>query len=111
MQLFMQNLRYCIACESFSKIPCRETLRRFDGALGTSMAELKPHELEGGEIQSGELKDLIDHWIQVIDGWVHDLDQRMGGTATGADPGEVSSTPTDPAPRPAPDAPPVGGAG
>ena len=67
------------------------------------MSELKRPELEGGEAQSGELKVLVDHWIRVIDGWVHDLDQRMGGTARGADPDEIGSIPTDPAPRPAPE--------
>ena len=75
------------------------------------MAELKPSELEGDEFRAGELKELIEHWIQVIDGWVEELDQRMGGTAEGVDPGEVGSTPTDPTPRPAPEAPPVVGAG
>ena len=74
------------------------------------MADLEPTELEGGEFQSGELKELIEHWIQVIDGWVQDLDQRMGGTAAGADP-EGDGSPPDPAPRPAPQAPPVVGAG
>jgi hypothetical protein len=79
------------------------------------MAELKRREaadgdVAGGEGQSGELKELIEHWIQVIDGWVQDLDQRMGGTAVGADP-EVDGSPPDPAPRPAPQAPPVVGAG
>jgi hypothetical protein len=74
------------------------------------MADLKPSELEGGEFQSGELKELIEHWIQVIDGWVQDLDQRMGGTAAGADPGG-DGPPPDPAPRPAPPGPPVIGAG
>jgi len=52
------------------------------------MAELKRLVPEGREAQSGELKELIDHWIQVIDSWVE-----------------------DPAPRPAPESPPVGGAG
>jgi hypothetical protein len=70
------------------------------------MAEPERSEPPNGEVEFGEFRDLIDDWIKVIDGWVHDLDQRMGGTATGADPGEVGSTPTDPAPRPAPDAPP-----
>ncbi len=74
------------------------------------MAELKPSELEGDEFRAGELKELIEHWIQVIDGWVQELDQRMGGTAAGVDPGEVRSTP-DPTPRPAPEAPPAVGAG
>ena len=68
------------------------------------MAELKRPDLEGGEGQSGELKELIDHWIQVIDGWVQELDQRMGGTAKGADP-EEDGSPPDPAPRPAPSSP------
>ena len=89
----------------------RETLQRFHGAFGKSMAELKRHDLESSDAQPGESKDMVEHWIQVIDGWVHELDQRMGGTARGADPGEVDSAPTDPAPRPAHDAPPVLGAG
>lgn len=74
------------------------------------MAELKRSDMESGEAQSGELNEMIDHWIQVIDGWVHDLDQRMGGTAKGADPDEDGSPP-DPAPRPAPQSPPAVGAG
>ena len=106
----MQKLRYCIGRGSFSKMPGRELAQSFDGAFGTSMAELKPSELEGDEFQSGELKELIEHWIQVIDGWVKELDQRMGGTAAGGDPGENVSPP-DPTPRPAPDGPPVVGAG
>ena len=69
------------------------------------MAELKRPELLGsGEAQSGELKELIDHWIHVIDGWVEDLDQRMGGTARGADPDEDGSSP-DPAQGPGPESP------
>jgi hypothetical protein len=75
------------------------------------MAELKRREaadgdVADGEAQSGELKDLIEHWIKVIDGWVQDVDQRMGGTAAGADP-DGDGSPPDPAPRPAPQAPPV----
>jgi hypothetical protein len=74
------------------------------------MAELKRRDPESSEAQPTELKDLIDHWIQVIDHWVHDLDQRMGGTAKGADPDDDGSPP-DPAPRPAPSSPPVVRAG
>jgi hypothetical protein len=68
------------------------------------MAELKRPDVGGGEAQSGEVNELIDHWIQVIDGWVQELDQRMGGTAKGADP-EEDGSPPDPAPRPAPSSP------
>jgi hypothetical protein len=74
--------------------------------FGTSLAELKRGDVEGGGgAESGDLKGTIDDWIQVIDSWVHDLDQRMGGTAEGADPEENGSPPTDPAPRPAPESP------
>ena len=69
----MQNLRYCIAGDRSRTISQQEPSQSFDGAFGNSMADLKPSELEGGEFQSGELKELIEHWIQVIDGWVQDL--------------------------------------
>jgi hypothetical protein len=41
-------------------------------------------DLERKETESGELKDLIDHWVQVIDRWVQDVDVGMGGAAEGA---------------------------
>jgi hypothetical protein len=45
--------------------------------------------LESADSASGELKDLIDHWVQAIDRWVQHIDQGMGGTAEGADPAEA----------------------
>ncbi|HXM71664.1 MAG TPA: hypothetical protein VN940_00390 [Candidatus Dormibacteraeota bacterium] len=66
------------------------------------MAELNRREIDGGNLRPGELKDLVDHWVEVIDDWVEQLDQGMGGSAqTGADP-DVARQPPDPAPGPAP---------
>lgn len=42
-------------------------------------------DIEGGESESQELTDLIDHWIQAIDHWVQLIDQGMG-SAEGVDP-------------------------
>jgi hypothetical protein len=53
-------------------------------------------DLERNESESGDMKDLIDHWVQVIDRWVQDIDQGMGGAADGADPAEM----LDAAPEP-----------
>jgi hypothetical protein len=65
------------------------------------MAELKGREIDSGDSQSGELKTLIDHWVEVIDEWVEHLDAGMGGTAPkGADPAEACQPP-DPLPGPA----------
>jgi hypothetical protein len=65
------------------------------------MAELKRREIESDNSQTGEQKDLIDHWVEEIDRWVEYLDKGMGGTAqNGADP-EPASRPPDPAPGPA----------
>ena len=51
------------------------------------MAEHTLQDLDGeGELASADLKELTDHWIQVIDRWVQHIDQGMGGTAEGADP-------------------------
>jgi hypothetical protein len=47
------------------------------------------------------MKDLVDHWVQVIDRWIADVDQGMGGTTDGADPALAP----DPAPEAAPDPP------
>jgi hypothetical protein len=64
------------------------------------MAELKRRETESDDSQPGELKDLIDHWVEVIDEWVEHLDQGMGGTAPkGTDPAEACQPP-DPSPGP-----------
>ena len=63
-------------------------------------------DLERMETESGELKDLIDHWAQVIDRWVQDLDHGMGGAADGAGPAEMLDTAPEPTriTRPAVDA-------
>ena len=76
-----------------------------------SLAELKRRERRGNGSESGDLQDLIDHWIQAIDRWVQHVDEGMGGTADGADPVENVSPAPDPAPRPVPPTPPVAGAG
>ena len=65
-----------------------------------SLAELKQSGLENGDSQ--ELKSLIDHWVNVIDSWVQNIDQGMGGAAGGADPAETP----DPAPEPTHPGPP-----
>jgi hypothetical protein len=44
------------------------------------------------------LKDLVDHWIQVIDRWVQDLDQGMGGAAEGAGTAEMLDSAPEPTP-------------
>lgn len=54
-------------------------------------------DLERKEPESGDMKELIDHWVQVIDRWVQDIDQAMGRAAGGADPAEM----LDPAREPA----------
>jgi len=50
------------------------------------LAEQTLRNLDGGESEPRELKDLVDHWVQVIDRWVQHIDQGMGGMANGADP-------------------------
>ncbi|MHB8612860.1 MAG: hypothetical protein ACYDAL_10580 [Candidatus Dormibacteraceae bacterium] len=58
------------------------------------MAEQTLDDRNGGrEPASADLKDLIDHWVQVIDRWVQHVDQGMGGTVEGADPATVSPAP------------------
>jgi hypothetical protein len=75
------------------------------------MAELKRREIESGELQPGELKALVNHWVEVIDDWVERLDEGMGGTApTGADP-ELAGGPPDPPPGTASAADPAFGTG
>jgi len=53
-------------------------------------------DLERRVSDSGELKDQIDHWVQVIDRWVHDVDQGMGGAAEGAGPAEMLDSAPEP---------------
>jgi hypothetical protein len=65
------------------------------------LAEQTLRNLEGGESESQELRNLVDHWVQVIDRWVQHIDQGMGGTADGAD---LAGAP-DSAPEAAPDPP------
>lgn len=62
------------------------------------MAEQTLRNLDGEESEPRELKDLVDHWVQVIDRWIALSDQGMGGTSDGADPAW--------APDAAPEAPP-----
>ncbi len=51
------------------------------------MAEHTPQDVDGGAgPASADLKDLVAHWVQVIDSWVQHIDQGMGGSAEGADP-------------------------
>jgi hypothetical protein len=54
-------------------------------------------DLERKDSESGDLKDLVDHWIQVIDRWVQDIDRGLGGTAEGADPAEMLDSAPEPA--------------
>jgi hypothetical protein len=65
------------------------------------LAEQTLHDLYGREPEGGELKDLVEHWVRVIDRWVQHIDQGMGGTADGADPAALP----DSAPEAAPDPP------
>ena len=65
------------------------------------MAEQTLRDLNGGESEPRELENPVDHWVQVIDGWVQHIDQGMGGTADGADP----ATAPDAAPEAASDPP------
>jgi hypothetical protein len=53
---------------------------------------------ESGE----EFNVLIDHWVQVINRWVQDVDQGMGGAADGADPAEMLDSAPEPAPSTTP---------
>lgn len=46
-------------------------------------------DLERAAAESGDMNDLIDHWVQVIDRWIQDIDRGMGGPAEGADPAEM----------------------
>jgi hypothetical protein len=63
-------------------------------------------DLERKETESGELKDLIDHWVQVIDRWVQDVDEGMEGAAEGAGPAAMLDSAPEPTriTRPAVDA-------
>ena len=65
------------------------------------MADQVLNDLDGGGSEPKELKDQVDHWVQVIDRWVQHIDQGMGGTANGAGP----ATQPDAAPEAAPDPP------
>jgi hypothetical protein len=59
------------------------------------LVDLNGRNIEGGNSESTELNDLIEHWVQAIDRWVQHIDQGMGGTAEGVDP----ATEPDPAPE------------
>jgi len=50
------------------------------------LADLSGRDMEGGNSDSKELKDRIEHWVQAIDRWVQHIDQGMGGMAEGVDP-------------------------
>jgi len=65
------------------------------------MAELKRRAIDGDDSESGELKDLVAHWVEVIDDWVEHLDEGRGETALGADPAQAYQPP-DPTPGPEP---------
>src|ERR1700682_3390093 len=96
------SIRYCVSSVRIVGFFHRHhaNLKR-KGLVASSMAELKRREVENGDSQPGELKDLVDHWVEVIDEWVEHLDQGMGGTAqAGADP-DKAGRPPDPAPGPA----------
>lgn len=79
--------------------------------VAASVAEVRQGEIVRGDLPSGEMKDLINHWVEVIDEWVARLDQGMGGTAqNGADPTEAGE-PADPLPGPPRDTVPAPGTG
>jgi hypothetical protein len=63
------------------------------------LAEQTLQDLDGGESDPREMKNLIEHWVQVIDGWVQRIDQGMGGTADGTGP----ATKPNPSPEAGPD--------
>ena len=63
------------------------------------MAELTRSEINSGDSRSGELKEPINDWVEVLDDWVERLDQGMGGMALGADPAQACRPP-DPSPGP-----------
>jgi len=65
------------------------------------LAEQTLHDLDGGDSEPNELKDVVEQWVQVIDRWVQQIDQGMGGTADGAGPAAMP----DAAPEAAPDPP------
>ena len=79
--------RCCRATVAVLRLP-QQTLRRTSkGSFAPSMAELKQRDIESDDSRSGELTDMIDHWVEVTDEWVEHLDAGMGGTALkGADP-------------------------
>ena len=56
--------------------------------------------MDGGESEPRELKELVDHWVQVIDRWVERIDQGMGGTTAVADPVVAPDTAPEAAPDP-----------
>jgi hypothetical protein len=64
-------------------------------------------DIERGDSTTGESKEMIDRWVQVIDDWLRQIDRGMGGTAEGADPESVP----DSGPEPVPQTPPAFSAG
>ena len=54
-------------------------------------------DLERKDSESGDLKGLVDNWIQVIDRWIQDIDREMGGTVEGAEPAEMLDSAPEPA--------------
>lgn len=68
------------------------------------MAEVQRQELASGDAGQ-ELKDMIEHWVNVIDRWVQSIDSGLGsGTDDGAAalrPGISSDPGLDAAPAPA----------
>lgn len=53
-------------------------------------------DLELSEPESGDLKDVIDHWVRVIDRWIQEVDQGMGGAAEGAGSAEIGDLAPEP---------------
>src|ERR1700694_4999070 len=100
-QIWARWPRYCIGSVAVVRFRSQASRKPEGSCSHRALAELKRREIESGDSQPGELKDLVDHWVEVIDHWVEHLDLGMGGSAqTGADPDEAGQPP-DPAPGPA----------
>ncbi|HXJ48584.1 MAG TPA: hypothetical protein VNF91_05380 [Candidatus Acidoferrum sp.] len=64
------------------------------------MVEQTLHNPDGGDPEPGELEELVDEWVRVIERWVQRIDQGMGGSADGADPATKPDSALEAAPGP-----------
>lgn len=65
--------------------------------LRGEMAQVKRRE-RSGDADERELKDMIEHWVKVIDRWVQGIDSGVDGGADGGGP-VVRRPASDPAPE------------